>query len=439
MAVKYLKSGAAGAADGSTWADAYTTLVAALAGVAAGDTIYVSDNHAESTAAAATFTSPGTAASPCLIICSDDATEPPTARATTGTIATTGTNAHMNFAGFAYVYGLSFSAGTSGFTNMPFVSAAPWEWIFEDSFLQLNSSGGALQVGLSSNQTEDEQRLVLINTPLLCGGTGNNILCRTRMEWRNTPSAIQTTAPTTLFSSTIIPAQFLGVGLDLSLMGSGKNIVDVSGNAPARFLFDGCKLGASVSRTTGSIPSAGGAEVEFNNCDSGATNYKKYRQTYQGTFQDEIVIVRTGGATNGTTPFSRKLTSTANVKFFSPLVSEFQFWNETLSAITITVPILTDNVTLTDKEVWLEAQCLTDGSYPISAQSSDRIADPVFGTPANQTTDGTSAWTTTGLGTPVLQQVAITVTPAMKGLITLRVCLAKASTTLYHDLKPIVS
>lgn len=101
---------------GTTWALAKATLAGALAVATAGDTIFVSDNHAETQASAMTLSSQGTAASPVRILCVDDAAEPPTALATTATVTTTGSFA-MAFHGFAYCYGITFSSG-SGAVNI---------------------------------------------------------------------------------------------------------------------------------------------------------------------------------------------------------------------------------------------------------------------------------------------------------------------------------
>jgi len=95
-AVVYLRSSDGNNADsGATWALAKATLAdtggtGALTAAGAGGTVYVSDNHAETQATTMTLASPGTAASPVRIICVDDAAEPPTARAITATVSTTG-------------------------------------------------------------------------------------------------------------------------------------------------------------------------------------------------------------------------------------------------------------------------------------------------------------------------------------------------------------
>jgi hypothetical protein len=171
--------------------------------------------------------------------------------------------------------------------------------------------------------------------------------------------------------------------------------------------------------------------VEFVNTDSSNTNYRYYRQTYNGIILEETTNVRTGGASNGTTSISRKLTSSAGACFVSPLeLPCIATWNETAgSEITATVHIMTDNVTLTDAECWLEIEYLGNADYPVSSFANDRAAS-LLATPANQTTS-TETWDETDIGTPVKQKLAVAFTPQMKGPVKARVMLAKASTTVY--------
>jgi hypothetical protein len=108
-------------------------------------------------------------------------------------------------------------------------------------------------------------------------------------------------------------------------------------------------------------------------------------------------------------------------------------WNETTgSSITVTIETVTDNVTLTDAEAWIEVEYLGTSGFPLGIWTSDRIANATLGTPANQTSSS-ETWTTTGLATPVKQKLAVSFTPQEKGLIRARVAVAKASTTMYYD------
>jgi hypothetical protein len=226
--------------------------------------------------------------------------------------------------------------------------------------------------------------------------------------------------------------------VDLSAIDSGNNLVNVAGTNPGIFLFENCKLGSSFTVATGSIAGQGGISVDLVNCDSGDTNYNYAKHVYQGVITSESTIVRTGGASDGTTAISRKMVTSADSKFYSPLVSDpIAVWIETLGSTTVTVEVVTDNVTLTDAEAWIEVEYLGTSGFPIASFASDRASN-ILSTPANQTSSS-ETWTTTGLTTPVKQKLAVTFTPAEKGPCQIRVHLAKASTTLFFCPKADVS
>jgi hypothetical protein len=433
MAIKYCKSGAAGAADGSTWTDAYTTLTAALAGVSAGDTIYVSHQHAESTAGAVTLTSPGTAASPVRILCANDGATPPTALATTGTVDTTGANALTIGGGFAYVYGLKFTAGSAANSAALNVNAntVTW-WRLEQCTLKLGNTNAASRINFGGLTGQDDNLYELINSHLEFGATGQFVQVGTRVVWQG-GSLVNATIPTALLTSTAntTPGILECRAVDLSAAGSGKTIVTGTTGNVFEARFENCKLGASVT-LSGTPAGQGGARVTFVNCDSGDTNYRYAKHAYQGTITQESTIVRSSGASDGTTAISRKMVSTANSKFFSPLESDpIYIWNEnTGSAISVTAEVVTDNVTLTDAEAWIEVEYLGTSGVPLGSVATDRAAD-ILATPANQTSSSVT-WTTTGLTTPTKQKLVASFTPQEKGLLRAKIMLAKASTTMYY-------
>ncbi len=434
MAILYLRSGGSDANSGATWALSKATLAGAFAAAVAGDTIYVSQAHAETQASAMTLTSPGTAAAPCRVICANDAAEPPTAVATTATISTTGTNS-IAFAGFAWVYGITINCGTlTGSSIINFVSATAWWWRFDNCSLRLVGTGSATaRMNFGAAGANDESMLELINTTLSFGAVGQGILVRTKFIWRNTASALLGTIPTILFMTPTVDTYgtVFCEGVDLSAAGAGKSLVDASITNGNSHVFVDCRLGAGVTIINGAITSQGGVDVDLVNCDSGDTNYRTEKYRYQATITQEAVIVVTGGASDGTTPISRKVVTSANSKYFSPIRSDpIEVWNETLAPVTVTIPIITDNVTLTNAEAWIEVEYLGTSGFPLGNYISDRSTD-ILATPANQTTDVT-AWTTTGLVTPLKQQLSVTFTPAEKGLIRARVIVAKPSTTMYY-------
>lgn len=425
------------ASDGLSWANAKATLAGAFAVMAAGETVYASQVHAETQASAMTLTSPGTAASPCRVLCVNDGAEPPTALATTATISATG-NSVVAFLGFAVSDGITYSSGSTTSTGgIAFTNSSPLWWRFINGSLRIAGSNANNRMNFGASATSTDDTLVeLINTTLRFANVGQGVVVRCPLRWQGGSVDSGGSIPTTLFltpsSGNSGWADVLGV--DLSALGSGKNLVDAGQGNFTAYSFTSCKLGSSVSLVTGSNAGQGGVTATLVNCDSADTNYRYHKSVYQGDITQETTIVRTGGATDGTTTVSRKMVSSANAKFFSPLESDWiYFWNETLGAVTISIPVVTDNVTLTDAEAWVEVEYLGTSGFPLGNYASDRAAD-ILATPANQTTDGTSLWPNAP-GTPIKQVLSTSVTPAEKGLIRARVMLAKASTTMYFDPK----
>ena len=444
MAVIYLRSTDGSDADnGSTWALAKATMAAALTAAGSGGTVYVSQSHAETSSASKSLTSPGTAASPVNVICVNDGAAPPTAVATTATVSVTGSSSSISFLGHAYYYGVTFRAGSganTGTINIGSTSTTSTYTVFDSCGLSLLSTSGISKILFGIvNTGASGGSVVLRNCTITFSEASQHIDINGSGDflWEGGSSA--GTAPTYLFQAEAGGGGTLWLrGVDLSGIGSGSNLVRAQFGMRNTFNFENCKLGSSVTISTGSIVGPNGMAVRVTNCDSTDTNYRYYWQTYSGTVTHEATIVRTGGASDGTTSISRKMVSTANSKFHAPLeLDPIIIWNELTSSITVTVHIITDNVTLTDAECWVEVEELGTSGFPISSIQSDRVTN-ILTTPANQTTS-TETWTTTGLTTPVKQKLNVTFTPAEKGPLKIRVMLAKASTTVYVCPKAVVS
>ncbi len=414
------------------WAAPHARLANAFASNwgAAGDTFYIAGSHAETQSTAMTLTCPGTVTSPCRILCVTESGSVPPVLATTATVKTSGNNS-LIIDGCGYIEGTTFTAGdSSGTANLIVQSVVTRsDMRFRKCALRLGGTGISSKIRLVDN-TGADGFVLLDETTMQFGATGQGLAAKMRFMWQNTASAITgATIPTTLLLTSVGEIDFLGV--DLSALGSGKNLMTASNGTTATVRLSDCRLGASVSVTTGSITAAGALQVEMVNCDSVDTNYRYYRQAYHGTITQETTIVRTGGASDGTTTFSRKMVTTANSKFYAPLVGPwFRFWNDaTGSPITVNAEVVTDNVTLTDNEAWIEIEGLTTSGFPLGGFVSDAAAD-VLATGTNQPTSS-ETWTTTGLTTPVKQTLGTSITPQEKGWIRARICLAKASTTMY--------
>ncbi len=432
------------------WSAPHARLAAALTvpWCAPGDWVYVSNNHAETQAVAMTIVPPGTAAKPTVILCVNDAgSMPPVAAdlATTATVSTTSFQP-INFGGNAYAYGITFSAGTTA-TNANIVwNQTAFYWRLEACNLTIGAtaSGGHIQIGTGTGSA-GYFTLELINTTIKFNNAGHTILlANTRLRWENTVSAVTGTAPTALFTNNIAGAGSVNVctvvGVDLSFVGSGNALVNVAGSTDADFYFQDCKLGSSVAITSGTVTAQSSVNVSLVNCDSASTNYRYYKQTYQGTVQQDTAVTRTGGASDGTTQVSRKMVSSANSQFFSPLESDpILYWNETLAPVTLTIPIVTEtaggqapSTGLTNRDVWIEVEYLGTSGFPLGVYDTDTRAASFLALPVTQSLDGTSAWAGV-LSAPVQQTLSSTFTPTVKGPVKVKVMLARPNTTIWFD------
>ncbi len=309
-------------------------------------------------------------------------------------------------------------------------------------FLNSSNGGNVIQVGGSGGLVN--QYLELINTTVRFGATGQSLQpTNCRFRWENTPSAISAagSVPTVLlFSFSGRPAIITVNGVDLSALVAGSSLVDASALSPSDYTFQDCKLGSSVSMTANAVANRGAMTISAVNCDSANTNYRYFKQNYQGTITHETTVVRTGGASDGTTTISRKMISSANSLFYSPLESDpITFWNESTSPITVTVPILVDAgggavpaTGLTNKDAWIEVEYPGTSGFPLGVYDIDSRASNFLSLPAAQSVDGTSVWVN-ALSAPVQQSLSSTLTPTGKGPIRVKVMLARPNTTIWFD------
>ena len=444
MANIYVRSTDGNDADtGATWALAKATLSGALAIATSADTIWVSQNHAETQASNMTLTLPTTVG--LKILCGNDAAEPPTALATTATITVTG-NFTMSFAsGYAYFYGIGFvdgsgGSGSSDITIAPTSSVASG-MIFESCKMTLvaNNSSAALVIGGSQTGSGGVDIYTsFINSSFKFANAAQGFVLRTaRIRFQNISLDGAGTAPTSLFSmSNGFPDSLLIENSNLTGV-SFTNLFDVGGwDAPSDVVVRNCKLPSGVAITTGTFTGAGGLVLKVHNCDSADTHIRFAEHSYQGSVvQQTSTRIRTGGATQADgTAFSWLVTGNANAEnLFKPLISpEIAIYNTSLSAMTVTVEILRDSVTnLQNDEIWLEVDYYGTTGFPLGTRISTRMTD-VLSTPAD-VTDSSATWDTTGMTNPNTQKlVTASFTPAEAGYIIVKVMIAK-NTTLYVD------
>jgi hypothetical protein len=429
MTIRYLYNAAGGADNGTSWADAYETLAAAFTGSTAGDTIYVADDHAETQGSAMTLTSPGTIANPVYVICADrGGTVPPvSADITTGaSLSTTGAFS-IATAGFAYCEGVLFSAGDAA--NAASLNGTGGAWYFKNCIFKLNNTAASQLIRISNNAVGCAT--VWDNCQLQFGATTHAVSCLGNLVWKNTASAlIGGTYPGTngLFTGALSGRVHIH-GVDLTNLTNRIIPTAATGQGTTDFLVENCKLGSAT--VFGTILTRG-VSLRMVNCATGATNYKYYRSEYSGTEEDETTVVRTGGASDGTTPMARKISTTANAKWWWPFESQpIPVWNETTGSITLTVYGIwtpsAGSALPNNDEVWMEVRHMDSSGSPISSIATTGKAD-ILATGTPNTADS-STW---GGGTTDFK-MAVTITPEMKGLIEVVVKVAAANAIVWID------
>lgn len=392
MANVYVRSGAAGAGTGADWTNAFTTLAAAFTAKAAGDIFYVSEDHAETQASAMTPTSPGTVASPCFVYCVNHAGSVPPVSADlvavpTASLTTTGANA-ITTAGIAtYYYGIIFNCGTGAVTSNLGVSSASIITSFKTC--QLNKLGTTASV---TAILLNGAAIILDNTTVKVGATGDSIRSNARLYWRNTASAIASaTLPTTLFSAPTAGGTVLLEGVDLSALGSGKTLVAAT-NIATQVILKDCKFGASV--VVDATPTGPTRETIVSRSDSSGTSYIEQKYAYAGTQTDETVIIRTSGASDGVTSKSRKIVTTANSKWHFPFeATPIAIWQDSTAAATATLEGVWNAAALPNNdEIWFDLEYLSAAGSPLGSFATGTKADGLAAGAA--LTASTQAWDT---------------------------------------------
>lgn len=437
-----------------SWANAHSDLAKLAAATtaankpAAGDDVYISKTHTQTTAAAVTISLLGTQASPQRLIGVDDTGDPssPTTVATGATfLAATNASTTFTINGCFYAYGLTVkngaSANANGILSLGTIGDRQlWDTCTFRNLTQAGGASAAYSIGSASNTSSGgiiwrgcTFSMDLATISILQNGGEFHMEGCTLTAPVAAPTNLFTPQPQRVAKCTVS-------NTDLSPITG--NLVLVTSLANNDFTFRYCKLGAAVTLTSGTWTGLG-TRVRMHNCDSGNTNYRMQEADVSGTASSETTIVRSSGASDGTTALSWKLVSTSSSKYpLLPFVSpEFVIWNTVTGSRTVTVEYVhdknvaggqgagTSNVFQND-EVWLEVMELGTSSFPLGVwNTSSKI---VLATAADNATSS-ATWTTTGLTTPQKAKLTATFTVQSVGPIVARVCIGKASKTIYVD------
>lgn len=397
-----------------------------------GDTIYVSNNHAESVAQTDNFNSSGFT-DPTRILCANDAATPPTALATGATVTITSSSS-INFLGFLYSYGISYVVGSGqsgGGQDIILGSNQACKQTFEAGTFTLANTGAFCALVMGSTAGVG-QELTLNNMKVSFGAVSHRIICFNSFLWKNTPTAIQGTVPTYVFYA-YGAGNVVVDGVDLSA--ATNKMMEPASGGPTKYFFQNCKTNANfvTNFLNSTLSQPGSATASAQSFGSGATPYNIYEVNYYGSLLTETTLVRTSGASDGTTTVSWKMTTGSTTTFLvgveSPWISQWQ--NTTGAAKTATIEILHDSVTaLTNADIYAEVEYFAS-TNPGTSFTNNRATD-ILATPVAHTTSA-ATWTTTGMANPNKQYLQVSFTPGMVGPIRVKVYLLKASYTVYID------
>ena len=408
--------------------------------MAAGDDGYCASDHSDTEVAATiTATFPGTQTSPNRLFSVNKTTGAIEKGAASASSHTVSSNFIIN--GSVYFNGFVFSSNNTGGANPNlYFNQTENNQTYDncDFIITATGSAGVVVFGVASPSGIYNTRL--INPRFKFGATTQNIEVHGRLFVNGGSVIAGSSAAANVFETITSRTGFnLEVdGFDFSNLGAGVNLVAGGAVVQTGYAqFTNCKMPASWTGAlvSAAITKAGFSASANNVVSASGINYMQRYDDVFGSVREETTIVMTGGATDGTTPFSRKMATASNAGFpgkvlYSPYIFK---WNElTGSAKTLTVEIIHDSVTnLKDNEVWLEVEYLGTVNFPLALFNNDAPATVL--TAGVDQAASTQAWTTTGLTNPNKQKLEVTVTPQMKGDFIARVCMAVASKTLFYN------
>ena len=376
----------------SAWSAPHARLASALTAnwAQAGENVFVADNHAELQPQPITITGAGTVAAPIFIYCVDHTASVPPGSSNLKTTATvtlyaTATNV-IALNGIYYVYGISFIAGpANGVESSINVSGA---WVkLEACLLKMMSTNTPFNFSwtISGAYTEFDNTSLSFGNSSLSGRQALGLWI-----WKNSTALAAGSAALTSNLMGYNSGNYVFEGVDLTGLNGG---ITADVNDVTNYQIVNCKLPSGFSLGT---PGKIGSDWNVIVSDSGATNYVQQKNQFAGSLVQSTSVVRSSGASDGTTPISWSVTTTTNSSWLVPfqcfLIAE---WN-TLTGSTRTVTVygvVNAAAVPNNDQIWLEVEYLGSSATPLGSFANDTKANNLAAGTA-LTADGTSNWGT---------------------------------------------
>lgn len=440
--------------SGLTWALAKHDLDSATGAgsVGTGHFFAISQDHAESLAATKQWNANGTAGAPARFLCVNDADASPTTQAYTGTISITGANfCALN----------QDSSAPGGYHH--------WEGVTVNCGLGASSNTNIYLGNNGSNHI----RAIKCNFVIQGTGTtssvsfGNSANCHTKTldcgyKFANSNQFITIngyaaivggsllsggTSPGTIFVSGSLSFTTV-LGMDLSNLGSSSGLHSQSsggGSAPGNgnviwFRILGSKLPSGWSgNLVGATPFSHNYAEMFKCKTADGTVFPYWKVDQFGVIKQSTSVYRNDGATEHGTPYCLTLDSNSRALYpINALITpDLYIFNDDVGVpITLTVEILNDGLTLTNKEAVLEAFYMADSDSLVLTHVT---SDPGVLPAASNLSTSSVTWTGGSFSSPVKQKISVTFTPQREGLIMFRVMNYRPGRFLYLCPKATIS
>lgn len=422
MTIHYVDSAATGANDGTSWTDAWTSL-SSSSGAAAGDTIRVASTHVEATSGSTTTITwtASTNEDPIQIISSSN----PGNTYLKGALIFNETGAYDFIpTGNLYVAGCDVTGtdSTSDFRASP-EAQGHQEW--SDCVINM---GGVIASAVARS------RVTFYGCTLTCSQVRND---SSGVALHFLGGSITTSSTTAYFIGGDY-VQLLVRGADLSGSTTPTKLVDAhDSRSNVTVHFADCELKAAIAFDAPNTAEENNV-LTFERCKTGTVTVPEvgltWREDHWGRTKGVTAQYRTGGANDGETGSSWEMASDATclegLRYTkSPPITA---WAGNAGPYTVKVYVASGG-TLNDDDFWVdvispneEVTATTNGRYQNTRVSGAN-------TPSALTTDSSSTWNGSGVGTK--QEISFTVDPTEAGPVIVQCYLAKPSTTVYVDPK----
>jgi len=432
MADMYVYNGGSNTAPYDTWIKASTKWTTAMAAQAAGGIVYVASDHTETEGANYTITATnGTASAPIKAISLDRTDDSYESMQDGGGLIYAGATYDISLAKYMILVGLKIQSGDDFSLSQTSTSQTQCIDCRLITFQWVSSGSGA-----------SSYRTILRDTDIVFTDDGF-IYVYSNFEWIGGSVIFEGSGSINngIIRSGSGAANSVVIGVDLSALVSGDYLI-YGGTNLGYFEFQRCLLSGTISGFVNGAITSEGMRVIARSCSSSDVIYQFHEEYYLGVIDDDTAVYL-DATYDGTNGYSAKMISTAYAEeWTSPLRFKLADIYIDATGKTLTVELLTDNVTLQDDEFWIEVE------YPdstIAAQGNIYSTKPatIVTTPSNLTASSKGAGDWTGeSGTPVYQKVTAdftTVADEAAGVYTVWACLAKPSTTVYVDPKIVVA